>query len=151
MEQTLPFDLTDVDAMMSLVSSVFAELNIGLLIYHLEEEGDPHSLKLVYANRSASEYTETDLSPRIGRFVLDAFPALEGTILPQTFAEVALTGKSENIGAFEYGGDDELERSYYAVKAFSMPNHCVGVAFENITLRKQLEEMVRKLREKEKR
>jgi len=40
-------------------------------------------------------------------------------------------------------GDDNLERHYYAVKAFPMPNACVGVVFENISLRKKMDEMLK--------
>lgn len=134
----------DTEAMVSLLSSVLAELNIGLFIYYLEDPETPGSLRLVYANRAASEYTKTDLSGRIGKRIGEAFPGLAGTDLPGLFADVVRKKQPRNIGAFEYEGDAEMGRGHYAVKAFPMPNDCVGIVFENITARKQLEELVKR-------
>jgi hypothetical protein len=39
-----------------------------------------------------------------------------------------------------------VRQGFYSVKAFPMPRQCVGVVFENITARKQLEELVKKQR-----
>lgn len=128
------------------VASVFAELNTGLLIYHLTDPDEPHSLTLVYANAMASRYTGTDLSALVGRTIGEAFPALIGTDLPETYAEVSAGGRSVNLGAFEYKGDAHVGPGYFAVKAFPMPARCVGVVFENITLRKKLDELVRRER-----
>ncbi len=148
MENPKPFDLSDIDTMMSLVSSIFSELNIGFLIYHLEKIENPTTLKLLYTNKAASQYTGTDLSKLVGKYILEAFPGLAESDLPEIYAEVVKTKESRNIGAFEYGGDENIEKGYYSVKAFPMPNDCVGIIFENITVRKQLEEMLKKSREK---
>jgi hypothetical protein len=86
-----PFQSMDIDSMMDAVSSIFSELNIGLLIYHLEEEDNPRSLKLLYANRVASTYTGADLSERVGRHIVDAFPALANSHLPEVFSDVAVS------------------------------------------------------------
>ena len=135
-----------VQSVVNSVASVFAELNTGLLIYHLADPDDPHSLTLVYANAMASRYTGTDLGALIGKTIGEAFPALVGTDLPETYAEVSAGGQSVNLGAFEYRGDELVGPGYFAVKAFPMPARCAGVVFENITLRKKLDELVRKER-----
>ena len=137
-----------VQAVVDAVSSVFAELNTGLLIYHLADPKDPHSLTLVYANDVASRYTGRDLSALIGKTIGEAFPTLSHTDLPETYAEVSNDGRSVNLGAFKYEGDDQFEQGYFAVKAFPMPARCVGVAFENITLRKKIDELIKKERTK---
>jgi hypothetical protein len=92
--------------MMSLVSSIFSELNIGLFIYHLEDSRNPRTLKLVYANKTASQYTGTDVTKLVGKYILEAFPALAETDLPELYAEVVNRNESRNIGAFEYGCDE---------------------------------------------
>ena len=148
METTKSFDLSDIPTMMSMVSSIFSELNIGLFICHLEDRKNPRTLKVVYANKTASQYTGADVTQWVGKYILEAFPALAETDLPELYAEVVNKNESRNIGAFEYGGDESIGRSHYSVKAFPMPNDCVGVVFENITVRKQLEDMVKKLQEK---
>jgi len=147
METTKSFDLSDIPTMMNLVSSIFSELNIGLVIYHLEDPKNPRRLKLVYANKVASQYTGTDLYQLVGKYITEAFPALAHSDLPELYAEVVNKKESRNIGAFEYDGDENVGKGYYSVKAFPMPNDCVGIVFENITVRKQLEEAVKKLRE----
>lgn len=135
-----------VQAVVNTVSSVFGDLNTGLLIYHLADLGDSSSLVLVYANAMASRYTGIDLDALIGKSIGEAFPALTGTDLPETYAEVSTGGQSVNLGAFEYKGDKHIGPGYFAVKACPMPARCVGVVFENITLRKKLDELVRKER-----
>ncbi|NNE46781.1 MAG: hypothetical protein HKN37_08995 [Rhodothermales bacterium] len=132
------------ETMTSIVSSIFEELNIGLLIYHLEHPDEPRTLKLIYVNRAASDFTGADLVSRVGKYILDAFPGLAGSGLPRIYAEVVTSGKSVDLGSFEYPGDQAIGRSYYSVKAFRMPDACVGIVFENITVRKQVEELVKK-------
>jgi hypothetical protein len=137
----------DLTAMLDVVSSIFAELNVGLLIFHLEDAQDPCSLRLVYVNRAASDYTHGELSPLVGKLICDAFPGLTDSELPALYTEVARTKQARNFGATPYQGDANVERGYYAVKAFPMPGDCVGIVFENITVRKQVEELVRRQQE----
>ena len=135
------FDLTNIQTMTNLIDTVLSEMNIGLVIYQMEEL-DASSLRLVYANKQAAKYSAIDFSQLIGKYILEAFPFLVDTGIPEQYAEVARTKKSCNLGAFEYS-DAETGKSYYSLKAFPMPNDCVGVLFENITMRKQLEEMIK--------
>jgi hypothetical protein len=136
----------EVQSVVNTVASVFAELNTGLLIYHLVARDDQRSLTLVYANAAASKYTGADLGVLVGKTIDEAFPALRDTDLPATYAEVSSGGRSVNLGAFEYSGDAHVGPGYFAVKAFPMPARCVGVAFENITLRKKVDELLKKER-----
>lgn len=139
-------DAVDFDTMVNLVSSILSELNVGLLIYRLEDPRKPDSLRLAYANRVASEYTRADLSGLIGKTIGEAFPALADSELPELYAEVARTRHPRNVGAFAYPGDERVGPGHYAVKAFPMPNDCVGIVFENITVRKQLEDLLKRQR-----
>ncbi|MGH7451752.1 MAG: hypothetical protein ACRENG_10430, partial [bacterium] len=88
METPKSFDLSEVNMMASLIDAVFSEMNIGLLIYQMEDLNQASSLKLIYANRQASKYTGIDLSQQIGKPILEVFPSLAATDLPQIFAEV---------------------------------------------------------------
>jgi hypothetical protein len=136
------FNLSDVDTMTNLIDAIFSEMNIGLVVFQLEELSDKSTLKLVYANKQASEYSNADVSKHVGKYIGEAFPPLAQTDIPDLYAEVIKTKQSRNIGAFEYK-DAQAGTGYYAIKAFPMPNDCVGVLFENITLRKQMEEMLK--------
>lgn len=133
----------EIEEMMRWISSTLSELNIGLLIYHLEDTADSSSLRLLYANDAASQYTGANLSARVGKRILEAFPPLADSHLPGLYADVVREGRSREAGVSEFAGDNEVERGHYAVKAFPMPRECVGVVFENVTLRKRLEEMVK--------
>jgi hypothetical protein len=141
------FDLSDIPTMTSMIDALFSEMNIGLVVYQLQDPAASSSLQLVYANKQAGEYTALDFNPLIGQQLLAAFPMLANTGVPEQYAEVVKTGLACNLGAFEYAGTSP-EKSYYALKAFPMPNNCVGVLFENITVRKHLEEMVKQQMEK---
>ena len=145
------FNLSDLDTMTALIDAVFSQMNIGLVVYQLEDPAASSSLKLVYANKQAAQYANIDFNPLIGKHILEAFPMLAHTGVPEQYAEVVKTKRSCNLGAFEYAGG-QATKSYYSLKAFPMPNDCVGVLFENITVRKQLEDLVKnyteQLREK---
>ncbi len=142
MENPKSFDLSEVNMMTGLIDAVFSEMNIGLVIYRMENLSEVSSLKLVYANRQASKYTGTDLSQLVGKYIFDNSPFLAETDIPQIFAEVAITKQPHTIGAMEYR-DENVQKGYFASKAFPMPNDCVGIIFENITLRKRMEEMIK--------
>jgi hypothetical protein len=135
--------LSGADFLISLIDELFADFNMGLLIYHLEDANDLTSLKLVYANHDASKYSGVDLQPRVGKYIYDAFPALRETDLPRAFQEVVLTKAAARIGIVEYS-DEQMGRNLYSVKAFPIPNQCVGVIFENVSVRKQVDEMLKK-------
>jgi hypothetical protein len=139
-----PFGSVSDEDMVRFISSMFSELNVGMLIYRLEDAEDAASLRLIYANPMASSYTKTDLTDVIGLPIGEAFPALKETDLPEQFAEVVRSKKSRNIGAFEYPGDEKVSHGHYSVKVFPIPGHLVGIVFENITLQKQLHELVKK-------
>lgn len=132
----------EVDEIMNFIDAMFSNLNIGLLIYHLEEHDKPRSLKLVYANEKASEYTRTDMRKLLGKYIIEAFPALEDSDIPETYAEVITSGQARTVGTVEYG-DEKIEKGYFGVKAFPMPKDCAGIVFTNMTARKRIDELVK--------
>ena len=125
------YELPEYAAILTLLDSVLAEINLGLLIYHLEAQDDPQRLKLIYANAAASRYTGANLAPKVGQYILDAFPSLAGTEVPRTYFEVARGGKAVHLGNVRYQ-DADLADHTYSVRAFHMPLHCVGVLFERV-------------------
>lgn len=131
------------EVLVCLIDDVLVDFNMGLLIYLLENPDDARTLKLIYANQEASRYTGVDLQPRVGKYIYDAFPALASTEIPKAFQEVLLKKEAARIGMVEYS-DEQIGRSAYSVKAFPMPNQCVGVIFENVALRKQVDELLKK-------
>lgn len=119
--------LPEFGPIVSVLDALLSELNVGLFIYHLADPADYKSLTLVYCNREAARSTGLPVEERLGKRILDAFPPLVGTDVPQTFAEVVVSQKSRRIDVL-YA--EEGDQAGYAVRAFPMPAHCVGVLFE---------------------
>lgn len=123
-----------------LYADAVQNMQMGLQIWRLEEMDKPHSLRLLAANPAASKSIGMATADVLGRTILEVFPAIADTDIPQTYASVVRTGEKVDLGEVLY--EDEPGKSVFSVKAFPLPDQCVGVAFENVTLRKQ-EEAVR--------
>jgi PAS domain S-box-containing protein len=116
----------------------------GVYVWRLDDVNDAKSLRLVVANTASQ--TATGVAPEmvVGRRMADAFPALMETELPNIYADVARSGnKTVPLGEIRYS-DERVPESIFDVKAFSLPNQSMAVTFENITIRKQQEEELRR-------
>lgn len=122
--------------------AIFSNMNIGFAIHHVEDPLNAASIRFIYANEEASKYTGTDLSKLMGKLLHEAFPELQKTDIPQIYAEVARTKEARNIGAVEYS-DENIKQGYFAIKAFPLPDNYIGVMFENISTKKELEGLVK--------
>ena len=131
MDKTFYYELPEFAAILSFIDAIFRELNMGLFIYHMEDLKAPTSLRLIYANKEASKSTGADLREMVGKPILEAFPNLSQTQIPQLFSDVVNNKESRRVDEFEYT-DENLATGSYSVKAFPMPNDCVGVLFERI-------------------
>ena len=126
------YELPEFSAILTFIDAIVAEINMGLLIYHVETPQDIRTARLIYANTQASRCTGTDLGRQVGKLILDAFPQLANTEATRLFAEVASTKETRHIGVVEYE-DDNVKGGRYSTRAFPMPNDCFGVLFENIS------------------
>jgi len=118
-------------------------MQVGLYIWQLEasEPDGPQAeptLRLVGANPAAKEFTGVDAAAFIGKTIEEVFPALKGTDIPSTYIEVIKSQEKRNLGELSYG-DDRVKPGVFEIKAFPLDDQCIGIAFENITRRKQHE------------
>lgn len=125
------YELPSYSAILSLLDSVLAEINLGLMIYHVPSDDDRSAAKFIYANAEASRCTGFDMTDRVGKRILEAFPRLADTDVPDRFLEVARSGRATKLDPVRYRDGDAEER-VYRVRAFPMPLQCVGVIFERI-------------------
>jgi hypothetical protein len=125
------YELPEFAAILSFVDAIFAEINIGLLIYHVENPGEIRSARLIYANKQASACTGTDLRPRLGQPIFEAFPRLIGTEVPRAILEVANDQRPRRLGVVGYE-DEQIRPGAFATRVFPMPHGCVGVLFEKV-------------------
>lgn len=117
---------------------IVENFQIGLHVYHLENENDDASLRMVYANPAAQQITGLDRSYVIGKTIDELFPELRKLNLPQIYAEIIRTNSEKTFETITYG-DERLKTASYLVKAFPLPDNHIGLAFEDITDKKLAE------------
>jgi PAS domain S-box-containing protein len=135
------YDISDrkiAEERIQLYADIVKNAQVGLVVWQLEDLDNPNSLRLLTANPAASGATGADFEALIGKTLAEIFPTLLGTQLIRDYASVVRTGQSKDLGELRYG-DDKME-GIFSIKAFPLPNQCLGLAFENITQRKHVEE-----------
>jgi signal transduction histidine kinase len=128
-----------------LYADIVRHIPIGLNIFRLEDTNDPRSLRFIDTNPSAAELLGTETRRLLGRTIVEAFPSVGEREL-RIYAEAARSGEAREIPEVHYG-DDRVAANIWSVKAFPLPDQCVGLAFENISRRKAAEDQVRRLNE----
>jgi PAS domain S-box-containing protein len=126
-----------------LYADVVRNTQVGIVVWQLEDSNDPGSFRLLIANPAASEITGVDFEPLIGTTMAESFSMLLQTPLVQQYVTVVQTGQSLDLGEVSYR-DDGVTAGIYSLKAFALSNQCLGLAFENITARKQVEAQLQK-------
>lgn len=129
---------------------LFSNIPIGLAIWQLENLDDARTFRIVASNRAAEETTGMMREEFLGKTVAEAFPPVFTTELPEMCAEVVRTGRTHTLEEFPYE-DERIPKRIFSVRAFPLPDRCVGIAFENITERKRLEEALREERDRSQR
>jgi PAS domain S-box-containing protein len=127
-----------------LFADIARNMQIGLLVYHLEDPADDHSLRVRVVNAEGEKLLGVSKEDLLGRLLDEAFPGLRAAGVPQLFAEVVRTGQTREVQDLQYGDGRVLENAW-SFKAFPLPDQCVGVVFESITDRKRADELVSNL------
>ncbi len=107
---------------------------VGMHFYRVEDDG---RLVLEDANPAADEILGVAHAPLLGSDILDAFPRLAGTEVPDRYREAAVRGATWQTEQIFY--QDERITGAFTVRAFqTKPGHMVA-DFVDITARKQAE------------
>lgn len=123
---------------LQLYADVVRNAQIGVVVWQLEDLDDPGSFRLLTANPAASEATGFNFEPLIGKTMAESFPMLLQTPLVQQYMQVVRGGQALDLGEVPYG-EDGIVAGIYSLKAFPLPDHGLGLVFENITARKRTE------------
>ena len=115
---------------------------IGLFIYHLENLADDRTLRMVYANPAVKRLIGLGPEDIVGKTLDENFPGLRARGIPQRFAEVVRSQSAISFEDITYG-DERVLLASSAVRVFPLPRNHVGIAFESITERKRVEELLR--------
>jgi CheY-like chemotaxis protein len=121
------------------------EMSIGLHVYHLEDIDDDSTLRMISMNSAAELFTGVSRNDVVGKTLDENFPDLRKQGVPRLYAEVVRSGKPMELGDVLYG-DDRVKENWFSVRAFPLPDNCMGVTFDMITERKLAED---KLQESE--
>lgn len=127
--------------------AIFENIRTGLHIYRLEDIHDDKTLRMIRANQAAADFTGVPIKDMVGKTLDENFPGLREKGVPQIYAEVVRSGEARILEDVYYG-DDRVVQGAFAVKAFPLPDQCVGVSFENITEHRKTEEKLKESEEK---
>ncbi|UQA61633.1 PAS domain-containing protein [Polyangium aurulentum] len=123
-------------------AEVVQTMQLGLHILRLEDPEDDSSLRYVYGNPASEAITRSPISVFVGRLLDEVAAGPRENGLPERYTQVIREKKTLD---FEYTWEDGRidKTTTYAMKAFPLGGQHVGVIFENITQRKELEESLR--------
>jgi PAS domain S-box-containing protein len=120
-------------------SNIFKHIQIGLLIYKLQDINDDRSLILQAMNPVSLKLIGlTSGENMIGKTIDEVFPNLRKSRIPQQYAEVVRTQIPIEFDDIFYE-DQEINPAFFSVKVFPLPDQCVGISFENVSARRHAE------------
>ncbi|NJK87432.1 MAG: PAS domain-containing protein [Bacteroidales bacterium] len=123
-------------------ADIFENIQTGIYIYELEDPDDDRSLRLIAANPASEILTGAPLKDIIGKTIDENFPGLRKKGIPQMYFEVIRTKSQFAIDDLYYSDHRVLEGAF-SIKAFSLPNQRIGIAFESITERIEADKILR--------
>jgi len=128
------------DIQPSQLQDIVNQMQVGLLVWQLPDLEDLASFTLVECNPAAHRMLQLPIAvgDAIGKPMADLFPEMMESAFPKIYADIIRSGEERDLGEVHYG-DSKVPVGIYAIKAFPLPDHCIGLVFENITERKQAE------------
>lgn len=127
-------------AEIELYESIIQNIQLGFLVWYAPELGTIEALQLVAANPAAEELLEMELRSKVGDPMGVIFPDFiehdPNALL--SLLQVIKTQRSRTLDHAIFTLPNGETRSF-SLKAFPLPDHCVGVAFEDITAQKRTE------------
>ena len=123
------------------VLSIVEQMQIGIHVYHVEDLADDRSLRLISVNPFASVILGLPADDLVGNLIDENFPRLRDHGIPAIYLEVVRTQRSTHLEDVVYD-TRPANRAIFELRAFPLPNHCIGVAFENITKRKGADQLI---------
>lgn len=108
---------------------------MGLIMYELQEQD---RLVLIEANHAASAILRVDCCKLVGKTIEEAFPAVAGLDIVDSYVNTAKTGTPWSARELYY--DDGITRGTFEVNAFQAGSNRVAMFFNDVTERKRNEQ-----------
>src|SRR5206468_3769225 len=129
-----------------LYQEILRGLPVGIVVLHLENPRDVKSFRITDVNPAGALLTGATLEDLRGR-TLAEFPKLLKTRLPLRCLDAFQSREPRNLGEISYG-DERIREGIYAVQVFPLLDNFIGVAFENVTERRQAEQSLHQSEER---
>ncbi|MCT7972911.1 PAS domain S-box protein [Laspinema olomoucense] len=117
-------------------ADIVKNIQVGLTVWQLTPGEEPPSFELISANPAASQVAGRDLNRAVGMRIETLFPHLVKTSRLFELREVLNSSSARDFPEVIYRDDAGGER-YCSLKAFPLSSRCLGIAYEDITDRKQ--------------
>jgi rsbT co-antagonist protein RsbR len=122
--------------------AITQNMRMGLLIYRLDDLEDARSLRLTSCNPAASKFVGgMELRPHIGQRIGEIFPGMVAHETLSAYRDVIV--KQETLEVLNTSYQDENFSAIYDVRAFPLPDQQIAILFEDVTIKRQEEEMQR--------
>jgi len=126
---------------LGLYPELLRKLPVGVVLLLLENPSDAQTFRIVDANRAAAKIAGSTSEMLVGKTLAD-FPKLLQTPIPGQSLAALRSGEARNLGEVSFT-DDRMQRGVYSVRIFPLSSNFLGVAFEDITDRKNSERTLR--------
>ena len=123
---------------------VFGNIQLGLYIFQLQDISDDRTFRVVAANQASELITGVPRTDILGKTVDECFPELRNRGILKQYLEVIKSGKGIDYENIVYG-DHRIPLANYSARFFSLPEQCLGVAFEDISVRFLAEKKLRRI------
>ena len=119
-------------------TDLLGQLPLGISVYRLEDPDDATSFRLVYSNAASATLTGLQIEKEIGRRLVDIVPGIVETGFLERYMEVIRTKRPTDLGLVTYGDERIAERTY-EVRASPLSDRALGIVFEDVTERGELQ------------
>lgn len=122
--------------MLKQAGDIVNNIQIGLHVYKVEKTDSTETLRLLSTNGTAMAILQCSSEEIIGKTCAEVFGFITERDIFRRFSEVAHSGKPFERYDVAYTGPSG--EGFYSVKAFPLPDECIGISFEDVTERKRL-------------
>jgi PAS domain S-box-containing protein len=129
-----------------LYPEILRSLPLGVVVLHLEDPSDANSFRIIDLNPAAAEIAGLRVDILRGRSSVE-FPEFLATPFLEQCLAAFHSRQARNLGEISFG-DEPFPEGVYAVQVFPLSDNCLGVAIENVTDRKQIEQTIRESEER---
>jgi PAS domain S-box-containing protein len=125
-------------------AEIVEHIDAGLYVHRLERTATGSTLRCVSANPASERMTGISACNYVGRTIDEVYPALRQTGFIDFVLQAVDSGQPVVNERFRYG-DDNVAEAEWSWSIFPLANEHVAVMFQDVTVRVQAEQQMRRL------